>query len=73
MSVKSRRQTLSLRLDAAIIVVIQIYNQFMLCRMIGFQFRRYPAGTVTNTHLNYLEELLEGRVQELLSIHSHKR
>ena len=44
-----------------------------LRRMIGFQFRRYPAGAVTDTHLDYLEKLLENRVQELLSIPSRKR
>lgn len=44
-----------------------------LHRMIGFQFRRHPAGTATDTHLDYLEELLEGRVQELLGIPSRKQ
>lgn len=44
-----------------------------LRRMIGFQFHRYPAGAVTDTHLDYLEKLLESRVQELLNIPSRKR
>lgn len=44
-----------------------------LRHMIGFQFHRHPAGTVTDTHLDYLEKLLEGRVQELLSISSRKQ
>ncbi len=44
-----------------------------LRHMIGFQFHRHPAGTVTDTHLDHLEKLLEGRVQELLSIPSRKQ
>lgn len=44
-----------------------------LRRMIGFQFRRYPDGIVTGTHLDYLEKLLERRVQELLAIPSRKQ
>ena len=44
-----------------------------LRRMIGFQFRRHPAGAVTDTHLDYLEKLLEGRIQELLNIPSRKQ
>ena len=43
-----------------------------LRRMIGFQFHRYPAGMVTEAHLNYLEKLLEDRVQELLNIPNRK-
>lgn len=44
-----------------------------LRRMIGFQFHRYPDGVVTGTHLDYLEKLLERRVQELLTIPSRKQ
>ena len=44
-----------------------------LRRMIGFQFRRHPAGAVTDTHLDYLEKLMEGRIQELLNIPSRKQ
>ena len=43
-----------------------------LRRMIGFKFHRYPAGMVTEAHLNYLEKLLEDRVQELLNIPNRK-
>ncbi|RKI64048.1 XRE family transcriptional regulator [bacterium 1xD42-67] len=43
-----------------------------LRRMIGFQFHRYPAGMVTEAHLDYLEKLLEDRVQELLNIPDRK-
>lgn len=39
-----------------------------LHRMIGFKFHRYPAGMVTENHLDYLEKLLEDRVQGLLNI-----
>lgn len=39
-----------------------------LRRMIGFRFRRYPAGAMTEIHLDYLEKLLERRVRELLDI-----
>ena len=44
-----------------------------LRHMIGFKFHRYPAGTVTDTHLDYLEKRLENRVQELLNIPSRKQ
>lgn len=44
-----------------------------LRRMIGFRFRRYPGGVMAEAHLDYLERLLEGRVQELLSIPSRKQ
>lgn len=43
-----------------------------LRKMIGFRFHRYPAGAMTETHLDYLEKLLERRVQELLSIPSRR-
>ena len=43
-----------------------------LRRMIGFRFHRYPVGAMTETHLDYLEKLLERRVQELLNIPSRR-
>ena len=39
-----------------------------LRRMIGFKFRRYPTGAMTEAHLDYLETLLERRVRELMKI-----
>ena len=44
-----------------------------LRRMIGFQFHHYPAGMVTEVHLDYLEKLLESRVQNLLNIPIRKQ
>lgn len=44
-----------------------------LRRMIWFKFHRYPAGTVTDTRLDYLEKLLGSRVQELLSFPAQKQ
>ena len=44
-----------------------------LRRMIGFKFHHYPAGMVTEVHLDYLEKLLESRVQNLLNIPIRKQ
>lgn len=52
--------------------VIGPVQKAQLRRMIGFKFHRYPAGTVTEVHLDYLEKLLEDRVQELLNIPNRK-
>lgn len=52
--------------------VIGPIQKAQLRRMIGFQFHRYPGGTMAKNHLDYLEKLLEQRVQALLSIPSRR-
>lgn len=65
---KTRTTPYRLSFEEVCTAVMGAKQKEQLRRMIGFKFKRHPNLNLSETHLRFLEKLLESRVRKLLSI-----